>query len=151
MSKSLGNTLSIRELVKRHDPEALRLYLLGTHYRNALEWAEERVEDAARALARLRAVVTEAEKLAARGTPPPGPDHGLFDEVARERARFEAAMDDDFNSPQALGVLFDPESAREQRDSVGYQPRGEPKSGTWTPGLPIENEPPNALRSGPRF
>jgi len=107
MSKSLGNTLSIRELVKRHDPEALRLYLLGTHYRHALEWGEERVEEAAKALGRLRAVVTEAEKLAARGTPPPGPDHGLFDEVARERQRFEAAMDDDFNSPQALGVLFD--------------------------------------------
>jgi hypothetical protein len=49
----------------------------------------------------------------------------------------------------SLGVLFDPESAREQRDSVGYRPRGEPKSGTWTPGLPIENEPPNALRSVP--
>src|SRR5439155_672332 len=42
MSKSLGNTLSIREIVKRHDPDALRLWMLGTHYRNMIEWSEER-------------------------------------------------------------------------------------------------------------
>jgi cysteinyl-tRNA synthetase len=107
MSKSLGNIVTIRDLVARHDPEALRLHLLGTHYRNPLEFSEERISEAGRALARLRAVVTEAERVAARGTPPPGPDGGLFEEVAGHRARFEAAMDDDFNTPQALGVLFD--------------------------------------------
>ncbi|MGH7386642.1 MAG: cysteine--tRNA ligase, partial [Candidatus Rokuibacteriota bacterium] len=54
MSKSLGNTLTIKDLVRRHDPEALRLYLLGTHYRHPLEFADERVVEAGRALARLR-------------------------------------------------------------------------------------------------
>ncbi len=107
MSKSLGNTLTIRELVKRHDPEALRLYLLGTHYRHPLEWSDERVGESARALSRLRALKDEADRVASRGTPAPGPDGGLFDQVAAHRARFEAAMDDDFNTPQALGVLFD--------------------------------------------
>jgi cysteinyl-tRNA synthetase len=107
MSKSLGNTLTIKDLVRRHDPEALRLYLLGTHYRHPLEFGDERIVEAGRALARLRALKDEADRLATRGTPAPGPDHGLFDEVAAQRARFEAAMDDDFNTPQALGVLFD--------------------------------------------
>ncbi len=107
MSKSLGNTLTIKDLVRRHDPEALRLYLLGTHYRNPLEFADERITEAGRALGRLRALKEEAERIAARGTPGPGPDGGLFDQVAAQRARFEAAMDDDFNTPQALGVLFD--------------------------------------------
>ncbi|HEV3346789.1 MAG TPA: cysteine--tRNA ligase [Methylomirabilota bacterium] len=107
MSKSLGNTLTIKDLVRRHDPEALRLYLLGTHYRNSLEFADERVGEAGRALARLRSLKEEAERIAARGTPAPGPDGGLFEQVAAQRARFEAAMDDDFNTPQALGVLFD--------------------------------------------
>ena len=107
MSKSLGNTLTIRDLVKRHDPEALRLYLLGTHYRHPLEWSDERVGESARALSRLRSLKDEADRLAARGTPAPGPDGGLFDQVAAHRARFEAAMDDDFNTPQALGALFD--------------------------------------------
>ncbi|HVS29424.1 MAG TPA: cysteine--tRNA ligase, partial [Solirubrobacteraceae bacterium] len=107
MSKSLGNTLTIRELIKRHDPDALRLWMLGTHYRHQLEWAEERVGDSAKALGRLRALVEEADRIAAKGTPAPGPNGGLFDEIAAHRARFEAAMDDDFNTPQALGVLFD--------------------------------------------
>jgi len=107
MSKSLGNTLTIRDLVRRHDPEALRLYLLGTHYRNPLEFADERIGEAGRGLARLRSLKEEAERIATRGTPAPGPDGGLFDQVAAQRARFEAAMDDDFNTPQALGVLFD--------------------------------------------
>jgi cysteinyl-tRNA synthetase len=107
MSKSLGNTLTIKDLVRRHDPEALRLYLLGTHYRHPLEFGDERIVEAGRALARLRSLKDEADRIASRGTPGPGPDHGLFDEVAAHRARFEAAMDDDFNTPQALGVLFD--------------------------------------------
>jgi cysteinyl-tRNA synthetase len=107
MSKSLGNTLTIKDLVRRHDPEALRLYLLGTHYRNPLDFADERITEAGRALARLRSLKDEADRIASLGTPAPGPDGGLFDEVAAHRARFEAAMDDDFNTPQALGVLFD--------------------------------------------
>jgi cysteinyl-tRNA synthetase len=107
MSKSLGNTLTIKDLVRRHDPEALRLYLLGTHYRNPLEFADERVTEAGRALGRLRSLKDEAERIASRGTPAPGPDGSLFEQVAVHRARFEVAMDDDFNTPQALGVLFD--------------------------------------------
>ena len=107
MSKSLGNTLWIKDMVRRHDPEALRFYFLGTHYRHPLEFGDERIAESLKALSRLRALVEEAGRIAAKGTPAPGPDGGLFDEIAAHRARFEAAMDDDFNTPQALGVLFD--------------------------------------------
>jgi cysteinyl-tRNA synthetase len=107
MSKSLGNTLTIRDLVARHDPDAMRLYLLGTHYRHPLDFSEERITEAGRALERLAALRAEAARLAEMGPPAPGPDGGLLDEVAGLRARFEAAMDDDFNTPQALGALFD--------------------------------------------
>jgi cysteinyl-tRNA synthetase len=107
MSKSLGNTLTIRDMARRHDPEAIRLYLLQTHYRHPLEFSDERIEDAAKALGRLRALTEEADRIASKGTPGPGPDHGLFDGAAERRSRFEAAMDDDFNTPQALGALFD--------------------------------------------
>ncbi len=107
MSKSLGNTLWIKDMVRRHDPEALRLYFLGTHYRHPLEFVDERIAESLKALGRLRGLAEEADRIAAKGTPAPGPDGGLFDEIAAHRARFEAAMDDDFNAPQALGVLFD--------------------------------------------
>ncbi len=60
MSKSLGNTLSIREIVKRHSPDTLRLWMLGTHYRNMIEWSEERVEESKRALERLTRLLHDA-------------------------------------------------------------------------------------------
>ena len=102
MSKSLGNTLNIREIVKRHDPDALRLWMLGTHYRNMIEWSEERVEESGRALDRLARLLHDAATVRDAGgvaSLPPA--------LAEFRARFEKAMDDDFNTPQALGVLFD--------------------------------------------
>src|SRR5881296_3614062 len=102
MSKSLGNTLNIREIVKRHDAAALRLWMLGTHYRNMIEWSEERVEESARALDRLARLLHDAATVRDAGgvaSLPPA--------LAEFRARFEKAMDDDFNTPKALGVLFD--------------------------------------------
>src|SRR2546426_1721600 len=99
MSKSLGNTLLIREFVKRHDPDAFRLFVLGTHYRHPTEWSEERLNEAGRALERFSRLFREA----ARYAWPPGP---VPDALRQFRLRFEAAMDDDFNTPQALGALF---------------------------------------------
>src|SRR6185503_7542708 len=93
------NTLSIREIVKRHDPEALRLWLLGTHYRHPVEYAEERLHETARALDRLRRLVEAAADEGA----------GIPDDVALRPyvERFHEAMDDDFNTPAAIAVLFD--------------------------------------------
>ena len=104
MSKSLGNTLAIRDLVARHDPEALRLYLIGTHYRAPVEWTEEGVADSARALERLRDLVRGEREL--EGEPPA--ETGTLDkDLAAFTTRFRAAMDDDFNTPQALAAIFD--------------------------------------------
>jgi cysteinyl-tRNA synthetase len=102
MSKSLGNTLSIREIVKRHTPDTLRLWMLGTHYRNLIEWSEERVDESKRALERLTRLLHDAAATRDGGAPA-----SLPPAFAEFRARFEKAMDDDFNTPQALGVLFD--------------------------------------------
>jgi len=103
MSKSLGNILTVRELVKRHDPDALRLWLLGTHYRHPVEWSEDRVEESARALERFTRLRHDVHRV------PGGASAAalLPDELTEFRARFESAMDDDFNTPQALGALFD--------------------------------------------
>ena len=106
MSKSLGNTLWIREILKRHDADALRLWLLGTHYRNPIEYAEERLIEAARALERLWGPVVRARQHA-ESTTLGATDCGMPAEFARFHDAFVAAMDDDFNTPQALGALFE--------------------------------------------
>jgi len=108
MSKSLGNTLWIRDMVRRHDPESLRLYFLGTHYRHPLEYADERIAESGKGLGRLRALVEEAERVARGGPQAPGAgDAALLDQVDAQVERFTEVMDDDFNTPQALAVLFD--------------------------------------------
>ena len=110
MSKSLGNTLLIRELVKRHDPDAIRLFFFGTHYRNPVEWAEERVHDSARAMERFTRLLGDPLAAAVPAT-------ALPSRYAEYRTPFVAAMDDDLNTPQALGVLFDMARAlQEDRD-----------------------------------
>ncbi|MFQ5830550.1 MAG: cysteine--tRNA ligase [Candidatus Methylomirabilia bacterium] len=107
MSKSEGNILTVKELVRRYDPDVLRLYLLGTHYGNPLDFAEERVVEATRALERIRGLVEAADRLAVSGAPGPRRPARPLHEIIDHRGRFEAAMDDDFNTPQAIGVLFD--------------------------------------------
>ncbi|HEV8615729.1 MAG TPA: cysteine--tRNA ligase [Methylomirabilota bacterium] len=115
MSKSLGNTLTIRDILTRHHADALRLFLLGTHYRKPLEWAEERVQDSARALERFTRLLGEAD----RGHGPPA--DALPDDLRTFRTRFQAAMDDDFNTPQAIGVLFELSSALYDRLERAHQ------------------------------
>ncbi len=133
MSKSLGNILTIREIVKRHDPEALRLWLLGTHYRNPVEFSEERLAEAARALERLRALVESLEIAVAPDAAGVDALVGAIDgplgtEARTAVTRFTEAMDDDFNTPAALAALFDLGRelyrARERGDGAAALDRG---------------------------
>jgi cysteinyl-tRNA synthetase len=138
MSKSLGNILTVRELVKRHDPQALRLWLLGTHYRSPVEWSQERVGEAARALRRLRGLVQEADRagytyadlLELREDGTLGTTAAAFSDDAIVRGwsgvetAFQDAMDDDFNTPAALAALFDlSRELNKYRDTPGSHQR----------------------------
>ena len=98
MSKSLGNLVTIREALSQVGPEALRLYLLSSHYRSSLAYSAEGLAAQARSLDRLREAVASPRTGAAEG--------GKLD-AAPFRERFLSAMDDDVNTPQALAALFD--------------------------------------------
>jgi cysteinyl-tRNA synthetase len=149
MSKSLGNTLWIREILKRHDADALRFWFLGTHYRNPIEYAEERLVEAARALERLRGPIREAGKHAESQTF--GDADGLPADLAPFRKDFIDAMDDDFNTPQALGVLFEMTHAlnRLQGRSVQDRVRGARALAAMLQALGL-NEPKPAIADVPR-
>ncbi len=100
MSKSKGNYATIRDALQRADGEALRLYLLQSHYREALEFQWDGLEAAEKTLASWRET---ADRL--RAHPPSGPDAGPFPAAEDFLAAFEAAMDDDLDTPRALGHL----------------------------------------------
>lgn len=95
MSKSLGNFFTVREVLQRYRPEIIRFFILSSHYRSPLNYSDEQLNDAGAALTRLYTALRGVKVVA--------------DAVAEEayKTRFEQAMDDDFNTPVALSVLFD--------------------------------------------
>jgi cysteinyl-tRNA synthetase len=98
MSKSLGNVVALPDALREHEPVAVRLFILQSHYRSPLSLTDEGVEQAERAIARLRGALEGGQ-----------PDEPTEPSGVAERARqaFIQAMDDDFNTPGAIASLFD--------------------------------------------
>ena len=103
MSKSLGNFFTIREVLKKYDAEVVRFFILRAHYRSPLNYSDAHLDDAKSALTRL---YTSLKPLVGAGFVPQSSK--IVDWSASPHAvRFKEAMDDDFNTPIALSVLFD--------------------------------------------
>ena len=105
MSKSLGNFFFIEDIASRVDPEVTRFYLLSTHYRSPIEFGLDRLSEAGVAYQRLRTPLERAN--AWDLTPGPAPGGALGEAVGTAERLFHEAMEDDFNTAQALGHLFD--------------------------------------------
>ena len=105
MSKSLGNFLLVREIGKEFDLEAVRLFLLGAHYRNPVNFSRDLVEQSNAGLIRIR---TARERLAeAKEGPATDADAAFIASLEEYKGKFCEAMDDDLNTADAIGVLFD--------------------------------------------
>jgi cysteinyl-tRNA synthetase len=96
MSKSLGNFFTIREVLKKYQPEVLRYFILSSHYRSSLNYSDEALENAKAALTRFYIALKDVPVVAAMDN---------HDDPSAQA--FMDAMDDDFNTPVALAVLFD--------------------------------------------
>ncbi|MEO8992306.1 MAG: cysteine--tRNA ligase [Nitrosospira sp.] len=98
MSKSLGNFFTVREILARYQPEVVRFFILRAHYRSALNYSDQHLEDAKRALDRLYTALkgNEASEAVA-----------ALDWQDPHARRFREAMNDDFNTSDAIAVLFD--------------------------------------------
>ena len=133
MSKSLGNFFTIREVLKKYDPEVLRFFILRAQYRSPLNYSDQHLDDAKQALSRLYTaldgVTTDAQKI---------------DWNNPFASRFKEAMDDDFNTPEAMAVLFD--LASELNKSRSAQTAGLLKALAGVLGLLQRN--PEAYRKG---
>lgn len=109
MSKSLGNFLTIREVLERYSAETLRLFIFSTHYRNPLDYSESAMKDNEAALTRLYTCLAEVAALPEAGDPAAAPLISAKDRRKLEEmvARFEQAMDNDFNTALGLAQLFE--------------------------------------------
>ncbi|MCS6927743.1 MAG: cysteine--tRNA ligase, partial [Candidatus Binatia bacterium] len=106
MSKSLGNFLTIHDALQTMSAEGLRLVLLSTHYRMPLDFSQQKMEEAEKGLLRMYETLARLE--AALPSSPPAQDSPLTTQAGSELlTRFREAMDDDFNTARALGVVFE--------------------------------------------
>jgi cysteinyl-tRNA synthetase len=134
MSKSLGNFFTIREVLQRFDAETLRFFIVRAHYRSPLNYSDVHLEDARGALRRL---YTALDLVA--------PAAVAFDWSEPVAARFKAAMDNDFATPEAVAVLF--ELAAEVNRTRSAERAGLLKALGGTLGL-LQAEPKAFLRAG---
>jgi len=135
MSKSLGNFFTVREILKKYDAEVVRFFIIRAQYRSPLNYSDAHLDDARQGLVRLYTAL--------KGV--------TADEIAVDwgnayAARFKAAMDDDFNTPEAVAVLFD--LANELNKSQSAADAGLLKTLAGLLGL-LQREPEAFLQAGP--
>jgi cysteinyl-tRNA synthetase len=100
MAKSVGNVLDVERAVDLHGPNAIRMWLLQSHYSQPIEYSEEILEEKRRSYERLQNLYTQVSD--------PTSSSELSDGLAAElRDRFDAAMEDDLNTPEAVAALFE--------------------------------------------
>ncbi|MBZ0093404.1 MAG: cysteine--tRNA ligase [Sulfuricellaceae bacterium] len=111
MSKSLGNFFTIREVLGKYDPEVVRFFILRAHYRSPLNYSDQHLDDAKAALTRLYTALKSVPATPSAMLPSPARGgrvgDGGVDWNNPFAAAFKAAMDDDFNTPEAVAALFD--------------------------------------------
>jgi cysteinyl-tRNA synthetase len=115
MSKSLGNFFTIRDILNQYDAEAVRLFLLSTHYRSPIDFSDANLKDARAGLDRFYTMKEAVMKFLAGRKPPAvrpeevieAGDRPLYEKIRNLPESFEEAMDDDFNTAFAIGLIFD--------------------------------------------
>ncbi len=113
MSKSLGNFFIIRDVLAKYDAEVIRFFILRAHYRSPVNYSDATLDEAAQGLERLYVALTDIDS------------NQYFELILSWVEAFTAAMDDDFNTSEAIAVLFglatEANKARQQNDLKAYQ------------------------------
>ncbi|MCW4022988.1 MAG: cysteine--tRNA ligase [archaeon] len=109
MAKSLGNYITVREALKKYSADAIRLFVMSTHYRSEIDFTDERLKAAETSLNRLSNSLDSLEdaKKTSEKRCPTEIEQTFSDNVAKLKADFIDAMDEDFNTPKALAALFE--------------------------------------------
>ncbi|MBN1541439.1 cysteine--tRNA ligase [candidate division KSB1 bacterium] len=107
MSKSLGNFTTISDALEKFSGDQLRFFILQTHYKSPVDFTDEAVQAASQGLERLRGAYRKLSERLDRRSEAGAEQMAVMNLTAETRRRFIEAMDDDFNTPLAIGVLFD--------------------------------------------
>jgi cysteinyl-tRNA synthetase len=109
MSKSIGNIINVDDILKRWDAEVIRLFYAYTHYRNPPDFTDRTLSNARRSLERIYRLKERLEELSKKSASKKftSTEEEYLKVIENFRRRFESAMDDDFNTPKAIGTIFE--------------------------------------------
>lgn len=109
MAKSLGNYITVREALKKYSADAIRLFVMSTHYRSEIDFTDERLNGAETSLNRLQSSLESLEETKKVSVKREATkiEQKFNQNVVKLKEKFVSAMDEDFNTPQALAALFD--------------------------------------------
>src|SRR5574341_719579 len=107
MSKSLGNVLTVKDALKRWKPQALRFFILSGHYHSPIDFSEEALEAAVKGWERAIGPALAVRERLRSPSLHEGADDSVSAAIAETMSKFVEAMEDDFNAPAAIAVLFD--------------------------------------------
>jgi cysteinyl-tRNA synthetase len=107
MSKSLGNFVLVHDIIQKHDPQVLRFFMLSVHYRNPINYSEELLENTAAAFDRIKTSYQNLKHRLEMSADLNTQKQEWLDKISDLRTQFIEAMDDDFNTANAVSVLFE--------------------------------------------
>jgi len=107
MSKSLGNFVLVHDIIKKHDPQVLRFFMLSVHYRNPINYSEELLENTKAAFDRLKTSYQNLEHRVNSSTNLTENNQEWLDKISGLHQQFLKEMDDDFNTANGVSVLFE--------------------------------------------
>ena len=109
MSKSAGNFFTVRDIIKRYDPQVLRMFMLSAHYRSPLNFSDDLMEAAKAGYERIVTCVSNLNFMLEkdRAADMTAQEQELLKQALDMRGRFESVMEDDFNTADAISVIFD--------------------------------------------
>ena len=109
MSKSLGNFFTVRDILEKYDAQVLRFFMLSAHYRSQLNFSADLMEAAKNSLERILTAADRVKDIADKATAMEATEDEkkLIEEADRYRVKFEEAMDDDFNTADAIAAIFE--------------------------------------------
>ena len=106
MSKSLGNIINVREVIRKWKPEVIRFFFASNHYRSPPDFNEKALENTESALKKIYRVKQDLENYCKEKHGAASSEKAFLEEVKRFKENFEKAMDDDFNTPKAIAEIF---------------------------------------------
>jgi cysteinyl-tRNA synthetase len=107
MSKSLGNFVLVHEIIKQHNPQVLRFFMLSVHYRNPINYSEELLDSTRAAFERITTSYQNLKHRREASTNLTNNNQEWLEKIAALEDEFVKAMDDDFNTAKAISVIFD--------------------------------------------